>query len=495
MAVNIAGSGTAGNANVTNNHLQVVTPLTEADAGFTALSSEVDSGDVTGNRLQRALEVSPDFRLRTGIDSTIYNLSFEGTQQPFAHLITTVSTMSIAQSSGFYSLNNGNTTTSGTYATTRTYRTFPLFGTYPLFVEIWAREGGFDETNAVSEWGLGYAATTATPTDGVFFRRLSGGGLRAILNFAGAETEVTIDTANVPPRDGVGVYSATECNHYLIMVANDEVTFWINDVVVAHIDVPSTQAGPSSSSELPFFARVYASGTASGGKRIEIGFINITLADMNSVKLWPHVLAGSGGGFYQVQPGGTPGPTITRGAVATAGWPNSGTARAVGTWTATSAPATNSLGGVWVSPAISTLASDADYPVFAYLNPAGTANLPGKTLYITGVRVGETTVTTVAATNAITLSYGVGVGSTTSATNTADSATALGARIIPLGQVAFTSSAAVGTFAQGWQVDFSHGPLVVPSGTYLHFIVRPFGTVTSNTLVVCGTVTFIGYYE
>ena len=42
-----------------------------------------------------------------------------------------------------------------------------------------------------------------------------------------------------------------------------------------------------------------------------------------------------------------------------------------------------------LTPAISTLTSEADYPVFSYLNPAGTASLPGKTLYITGIRVGE----------------------------------------------------------------------------------------------------------
>lgn len=494
MAVNIAGSATAGNANVTNNHLQVVNPLTEADAGFVTLSSEVDSGSITTERLQRALEVSPDFRLRVGSDTTLFNLSFEGTNQPQALLQTAVATMSISQASGFYILNNTNQTTTGIHAITRTYRCFPVFGTYPLFVEMWLREAGTSETNVVSEWGLGYVATTSAPTDGIFFRRLSGGQLRCVLNFNGTETELTVDPTNVPGRDGSGLFSPTECNHYLIAIHNDDVSFWINDIIVGHINCPSAQGNPSSSSQLPLFGRVYTSGTASGARRLEFGFLNVTLGDMDSNKPWSHSMSGMGGGSYQIQIGNASGPNVTRGAGST-GWPTSATARAAGTWTATSAPATNSLGGIWVSPAISTLTSEADYPVFAYLNPSGTSNLPGKTLYITGIRVGETAVIAAASTNAITLSYAAGVGSTAVNTSTADSATALGPRIIPLGQVSFPSTAAAGSFVSGWQVDFSHGPLVVPPNTYLHFIVRPFGTVTSNTLTVTGMVTFIGYYE
>jgi hypothetical protein len=206
-------------------------------------------------------------------------------------------------------------------------------------------------------------------------------------------------------------------------------------------------------------------------------------------------MCGSGGGFYQIQPGTTSGPTVTRGAVATAGWPNSAQARGAGTWTATSAPATASLGGQWVSPAISTLTSEADYPVFAYLNPAGTATLPGKTLYITGIKWGNTVATAAASTNSINLNYIVGVGSTGSGTAVTEAAAAVAARGVVLDVIPFKSTSAIGDYVPGGYLDLSNAPLVVPPACYLHFIVRPYGTVTSNTLVVNSTVAFVGYHE
>jgi len=36
---------------------------------------------------------------------------------------------------------------------------------------------------------------------------------------------------------------------------------------------------------------------------------------------------------------------------------------------------------------------------------------------------------------------------------------------------------------------------MVPAGHYFHFVVRPFGTVTSNTLVVTSSLAVNGYFE
>lgn len=497
MAVLDTGSSSSGKANVNANfELEVHTPTTEANAGFVQISSEVDAGLVLGTRRVRSPEASEDFRLRVGADSILFNQSFEGTNIARDRIQQNDTTATAAQANGFLTLNSGSSTTSGQGTNVRTYRTLPLFGSFPTYVEFWANVQNPTATNALVEWGLGYCSgVTAQLTDGVFFRNISAGTLRAVMTFNSSDTVVTdITTTNIPTRDGTGTFDITETNHYVISVTNDEVNYWINDALVATQSVPAGQGSPTSSMNLPIFGRVYNSGTASAGKQLRFGFLGASQGDLSSYKTFGHQSSGSGGGAYQIQPGTASGPTVTRGAGST-GWPTSATARTAGTWTATSAPATNSLGGLWLSPAISTLTSDADYPVFAYQNPAGTATLPGKTLYITGVRVGETTVTTVAATNAITLAYAAGIGSTGSATNVTEAAAAVAARIIPLGQVAFIATAAVGTFAQGWHVDLSEAPLVCPPGTFVHFIVRPFGTVTSNTLVVAGSVTFIGYHE
>jgi hypothetical protein len=494
MAVIEGGSSAAGKANVsTTFELQVVTPTVEAQAGFVTLSSEVDAGTVTGERHLKALEASDDYRLRVGVDTPMFAHSFEGTIIARDRLQQNDTTMTAAQASGFLSINSGNATASGNACNVRTYRPFPLFGSFVIYADMWIREANDTATNVLSEWGLGYAATTATPTDGVFFRRLSGGQLRGIVNFAGSETAVDLTTTAVPARDGTGTYAATETNHYMISSHNDEVDFWINDVLCATISVPSSQGGPASSSSLPFFARVVNSGVASAARRVEIGFLQIAQGDMVSNKPWPDTVAGLGGGAYSIQPGTTSGPTVLRTA-ATNGWPASATAKTTSAWAANTGPADGSLGGRWLSPAISTLTSEADYPLFSYLNPAGTATLPGKTLHVTGIRIGETVVTTVASTNGIMLVFCAGGGSTAATFATADGAATVAPRIIPLGSQCFTATAAVMTKEAGFDVPLET-PLVVPPGTYFHVVCRPVGTVASNTMVVTGTVTVRGYFE
>jgi hypothetical protein len=206
-----------------------------------------------------------------------------------------------------------------------------------------------------------------------------------------------------------------------------------------------------------------------------------------------YITAGMGGNSCNIQEGLTSGPTTTR-ASGSAGWPASGTSRVAGTWTATSAPATASLGGLWTTPAISSLTTDADYPVFAYQNPTGTASLPGKTLYITDIRVGEAYASAAASTNPIFLSYFVAGGGTAASTSTADAATTISHRVVAVGGHGFTATAVVGTTQPGFGLHFST-PLVVPPGTFFVFIVRPFGIVTSNTLVVTSSLAVNGYFE
>ena len=495
MGVNIkGGNNSVGLANVTGTYeLQVTTPQTEANAGFVQLSAEIDAGDVTGTRTTLPLEVSDDYRLRVGLDQTVFNTGFEGATVRTDLWNQSLSTMTVAQASGYFSLNNGNATANGNYAIVTSRRMVPMFGTYPTYVDIWAREANFNASNAISEWGIGFVATTTAPTDGIFFRRNTSGVLKAVVNYAGTETEETIDTTNVPPRSGVGTYDTSECNHFLIVVHNDIANFWINDVLVSSISCPDANPLPTQASAQPIFVRVYNTGVASAARRIELGFINASIGDQNMNKLWSHALSGLGGGSYHTQQGSTTAGTVTR-TNGAHGWPASGTARIAGTWTGTSAPALNSLGGLWTSPAVSSIASDTDYPVFAYLNPAGTTLAPGKTLYVTGVRVGEAYVSTGATINPILFSYIVTVNATSATTSTADSTTAISHKATVIGGHGFSATETAGNFKPGFEMRFDT-PLIVSPGSYFTFIVRPFGTVTSNTLVVQSSLAVNGYFE
>ena len=495
MANITGGASTANKVNVdTNYNLQVVTPQTEIQAGFVQMSSEVDAGLVLGTRTVRSAEVSHDYRIRVATDQPLFNLSFEGIIVPTAHLQQTVLGMGASQAAGFLVLNSANLLTANQYNTVKTYRNFPLIGSYPTYADMWIREGNPTATNAVSEFGLGYAATTAAPTDGVFFRRLSGGALQGVVNFGGVENVVAISTALVPGRDGVGAYDATETNHYLITNHNDDVDFWINDVIVGKVNTPSNQGGPTSSSQQPFFARVYNGAiAASAGRRIEIGFLQIAGGDVVTNKPWGQQLAGSGGGSYQTQPGVAPGSTVLRTA-ATNGWPASATVKTTIAWAAQTGPGEASLGGRWLSPAMSTLVTETDYPLFAYLNPAGTNTLPGKTLYITGINI-DSSALTVAAGGPMVLFFAAGAGSTAASTATADAIGTSSPKIVPLGMQSYLATAVAGQPVEGIKYDCAQSPIVVPPGTYFHIICRPVGTTALNTLSIQGVTGVAGFFE
>ena len=226
MSTSIKGGATSNLAAVdSSGNLAVNLPTTDTQAGFSALLAENDPGDVTGTRYVKACEVTEDYRLRIGQDQVQYQLSFEGTTIPQGHIQQNLSTMTVAQASGFIGLNSGNATASGNAANIRTYRTFQLFGAYTVYVNMWLREANENATNAVSEWGLGYVSGTSAPTDGAFFRREPGGALKAVVNSGGAELEEAITTTNVPGGDGSGSYSATERNHYLIQFTANEVEY------------------------------------------------------------------------------------------------------------------------------------------------------------------------------------------------------------------------------------------------------------------------------
>ena len=492
-------NGQAANAEATvdtDGNLHVTLPTTADQAGYAAAISEVDAGDVTGSRYMKALEVTDDYRLRVGTDSILFNHSFEGTNIARDRIQQNDTTATAAQTTGQLTLNSGNSTTSGHAVNIRTYRTFPLFGTFTTYGEVWCQLGNPTATGAVTEWGFGYCSgATVQLTDGVIFRVTSGGTLRAVVINNSLDVAATnITTTNVPSRDGSGSFDLAETNHYIVAIHNDEVEFWINEVLVARLATLSTYGSPTSAANQPLFVRTYNSGTASAARTILVKFLNVSLGEVPG-RNWSHQMSGGGGGAYQIQQGTASGPTVTRGASTTAGWPNSTQARGAGTWTATSAPAINTMGGQWVSPAISTLTSEADYPVFSYLNPVGTATLPGKTLYITGVKWGNTVATAAASTNSINLNYIVGVGGTSSATNQTEGAAIVASRGIVVDVIPFKSTAAIGDYVPGGLMSFEEGPLVVYPGCYLQWIVRPYGTVASNTLVVNGTVAFSGYYE
>jgi hypothetical protein len=492
MAGITGGSNTTNKANVDADfNLNVNLPVPEEQAGFACASSEVDAGSVLGTRLQRALEVTDDYRLRVAVDSLWLNKAFTGAilDAGFTQIATT---MTYAQAAGFGVLNAGNATASGNTIRLSTKKSMPLFGTFGLHIETQLREANPTATNTQSEWGLGLMVGTAAPLDGVFWRRLSGGQLQGVVNFGGVETTTNINTANVVGRGGTSSYSATDVNKYVIVVANDEVFFWINDILAGKIKTPANQGAPTASQALPLEFRVVNTGVASAARRIEVGFINVLLGSGDTTRPWTAAMAANGNGSYQTQLG-----------TAVAATSNSGiTALAAPTFTANTAPAINALGGKWISPSplpagTSGLATIADvhYPIFSYLNPAGTAAIPGRDLVVTAIRIGETVASAVLGATYTHLEWIVGVGSSAATLATADAVgppTTTSPKRQNVGSQSFLATAPAGTVAPGFHVPLET-PLVVPPGTYLHVILSLIGNAATGTLR--GSVFINGYFE
>jgi hypothetical protein len=401
----------------------------------------------------------------------------------FQQILATATT---TQASGFMTVNGGSSVTSGHGNFIRTYRHFPTYGTFPGYVDMWIRETGHDSVNTISEWGLLYitAVATATPLDGVFFRRLSGGALRAVINYNGTETETTIDTTNVPARDGTGSYIQTEVSHYLIVFHNDVIRFWINDVLVASVDCPGNQQGFTNSSNLPLGFRVVNTGTVTPtARQLHIGFINVSLGDQTTNKPWSHALCGMGQSSYQTQTGTAVAQTTN--------WTNS-TAPANATLSNTAASYTT-LGGQYQFAAGAT--NETDWALFAYQNPVGTVALSGKTLYISAIRISKIILTGAAAVNPTFFFWAAAVGSSAVSLATADSTTTASPKRIPLGVQSFLAAAPIGTSSDGFDIDFDNAPLVVPAGTFFHIILKQLNGAATASLVWRGQVTVMGYFE
>lgn len=499
MGVQIkGGNNSAGLANVTSNYdLNVVTPDTTDAAGFAHMSAQNDDGTATGSVLTIPSEISDDYRLRVGQDQTMFNLAFEGTNQATGHLqFTTTGGPAIAQANGFLSLNNGGSVAASGTSYVRSYRTFPLYGTYPTYAEFWLRESEYDTTFAISEWGLFHLASTTSivaPTDGVYFRRLPTGTFRAIVNYNGTETTADINTANVPSRDGTGPYAPAEVSHYIIVIHNDVARFWINDTLVASIDCPAAQPSLASASSAPISLRVYvpAGNNSGAARKIELGWLNVSQGDMNTNKPWSHALVGGGGGSYQIQPGSA---SLTL--PITANYVVSAAPAAMTLSNSTTAAATYaSLGGQFQFTVPAT-AAETDFIMFGWQNPVGTATLPGKTLYITAVRIGESFVSTVLSAHYHYLQWGIGVNaSALTLATVSDTVTAMAYRRVTLGGQGFLASAPIGTTSPGFQVDFSSAPLICAPGNYVSVIMRDISNAATATGAIRGNVTIIGYFE
>lgn len=445
------------------------------EVGSVRLQTEVDAGTVTGIPKMIAPESSSDFRLRVGVDHSIINELFPSTALNSAIWTAPVTTMTLTVAGGFANLNAGLSLASGAVARLSSYRSFPCYKSYTTYYESQLQFTETPVAGNVCEWGAGIATGVASPTDGCLFRINAGGEFRAVINNNGVETQSgALDWSAL-----VGVNTS---RLFLIYVISNKALFWIDNILVAEIQMPTAQGSVTSSMQLPVLFRNYNSKAVSTAQVMKISFVNVTLADQNTSKLWNAILCGAGGHSSQGQTGQTMGSTAlyTNNLASGAGVAMTNTTAALGV----------GLGGQF--SALPTLAVGTDGIVCSYQVPVGSSLIPAKTLYITRLTI-NSAVTTVLAGGAVLYAYSLAYGHTNVSLATTESATAKAPRRLPIGFQNFPANSAVGTLANIIDLDLT-SPIVVQPGEFIQLVAKNLGVVTT-TGVITFIVSFGGYWE
>ena len=449
MTVNIEGY-TGNIANIDDGYnVKVALTLDSDKAGYVTIASDKDSGTITGNREVIRIKTSKDYRTRIGLDTTLMSEYFSNTTLNSSLWTAPVTTMTVACSGGFCILNNAGSVASGAVARLTSYRTFPVIGPYGVNFQMTAKIASIPVLNNVLEWGAGICTGSSLPTDGAFFRISATGEFR--------------------------------------------VRYWIDDIVVAKI---RTQAGAPycvSSAALPIFARTYNVTAVSLAQKISIGQVSVTLADINSCKQMGHTASSDGSMLYQAPSnfGATVGQTARYGYSAN---PSAATP------TTTTAALGSGLGGVFIANIGGTsLAVDTGYIISSYQVPAMTKNVPGMTLYITGIKFNAKNQVVANGANPLTYQVIAAYGATqVDGYNggAPESSIAKVARLVNLGVQTFPAAAIVGADASPEiNVNFKEGPIVVNQGEFIQILIKFITFTDTNTQALWCYVTFTGYWE
>jgi hypothetical protein len=445
------------------------------EVGSVRLQAESDAGTVTGEPLLKALEVSSDYRLRVGVDHSIFNELFPGSALNSALWTAPVTTMTATVAGGFVNLNAGLSLAINAVARLSTYRHFPCYKSYTTYFESENQFTSLPVAGNVCEWGAFISTGTSAPTDGCFFRLNSVGELRAVVSNNGTETQS--GTLNFNTLIGVNISKS-----FLIYVISNKALFWIENILVAEIELPPSQGSVTSSMQLPFSFRNYNLTAVSTAQVMKVSFVNVTLADQNTSKLWNAILCGAGGHLSQGQTAQTMGSTglYSNNLVAGAGVAMTNTTAALGV----------GLGGQFSTQP--TLAVGTDGIVSSYQVPLGTSSIPGKSLYVTRITI-NAAVTTLLAGGGVLYAISLAYGHNNVSLATTESATAKAPRRVPVGFQTFAANAAVGTIAGTIDLDLN-SPIVVQPGEFIQLVAKNLGVVTTAG-VITFMVGFGGYWE
>lgn len=454
---------------------------TAADVGYAAVVSENDAGDITGAPLLSSPETTFDYRLRVGVDTPLFDRTFNHPAQDTGTEIYRNATMTIgwAALAGVIVTNSGSVIAASNAVSYASQRFFPMFGATPTYVEFAAAFTNVPTTNTFIDIGiglLGIGGAPYAPTDGVFFR-LDPAGLKAVTAFNSVEVE-TLLTFTITP---LTVY------RFVLAVSDRLVRFWIDDVLYATIERPITQGTLTLLSSGQFAMRHAIVGSnASGVQQVRLSSWKVDLGDVNAGIPWGSLAAGGGRMGYQGLAGGTMGSTASYANI-------TNPAGAAGSNTAT---LVSGLGGQGQLNAAAGAVTDLI--MTSYQVPTGgLSTQTPRNLVITGVWVSACNFGATVATTPTTLLWCLAFGHTTVTMVPTENATSKGRRIIPLGIMSVPVGALAGTTytPDRIYVSLRGAPVIVNPSEFVATTAKILTGTATGSQTVYFTVGFESYWE
>jgi hypothetical protein len=465
-----------------NGNLRVNLPTGQTSSGYVSNLFENDDGSLFGSKSFGVPYVS-ERRLIVGLDTPIMDYTFNATAQDTGMWKYVTATMTTTWNTTGLLLNANSTLTTTTGTAISSNKLLTLTGNGSLWSDMTVNITAAPLANQVFECGLfPFAAGTAAPTEGVYFRYTTA-GLIGVINYNGTETttSVMLSAAAIVPN----------VTYVLTLHINERmVTFWKDGNLLPNgkLAIPAAQGQPFITTALPVTFQFRNSGTVSGAPVMQVKVLD-TSSDQKSINLgkpYPHIQAGKGLMGSQGQNGGTMGSTAL--------YTNSLAIGAGIVMTNTTAALTAGFGGQFSTQP--TLVAGTDGIVQSFQNPAGGVNQTPRTLYITGVKVqGCVTAHLSGTTSAsVVYAYALAYGHTAVSMATVDGSATKAPRRIPLGWESYSHSARQGTLGgNGLYMPFN-SPIVVHPGEFVAITAKNIGLVTTAG-VISFLVTFDSYYE
>lgn len=460
--------------------LEVALAASQVNAGYAVKLLEQDPGTSPGVLTRVAPIASPDRRQSMGLDTILFDYTFNATTHNTSIWSYTFTTMTMTQAGGALLCNTSLTATATTGSILRTFRTFTLRGAAALRVDMIALITTTPLANQVFEAGIATGTATAAPTDGVYWR-LTDAGLIGVINYNNVETPTGVLIA-------AGSAALTKYAVYRINITERSVEFWRAGFLLATLAVPNGNGSPFITDSLPAVIVQRNAGTVSGSPQMQVKVATLTISalDLQTGRPNAEICDGMGLMGYQGQDGGTMGSTalLTNSLAPGAGAAMTNTTAALGV----------GLGGQFT--ATPTLAANTDGIVCSYANPAGGVAQTPRVLRIKGVKIQG--VVSAALTGGpvvyeYTLAYGhTAVSLATAETGSFVTATAKAPRRIFLGWEVFAATAAVGVLGSAGVYMAFNEPVYVNPGEFVAVTAKNIGTVTSAGTITFGVVFDVG---